>query len=219
MNEHQNFFDNLLNETEKAYLASEIKKENLYYSVCSTPIFINSTLLLGFNWGKSNDEADKPQKKIPIIPFKQIPDLGSFKWTIDFFNKYLPRENLQEFVQSNFCFFRSQKENDISLSDLKLSHPLFESFITYVQPKRIICFSARLKQYFEDNGKLFDCDPKIISSGLKTIYTTKAKIDINDRKISIFFLPHPNYPILGSARHEAWKHCFVNSVTSISNEQ
>ena len=209
MKEHQQYFENLLNETSRAYLASEIKRENLYYSICSTPIFINSTLLLGFNWGKSKGEPDKPQNEIPIIPFSQISNLGSFKRTINLFNRYLPRETLQEFVQSNFCFFRSQKEGDISLSDLKLSHPLFESFITYVQPKRIICFSARLKQYFEDHFKLVDCDPKKIISGLKTIYATKAKININGCNISIYFLPHPNYPITGDARNQAWSHCFM----------
>jgi hypothetical protein len=207
MNEHQEFFERLLNETKKAYQASEIKKDNLYYSVCATPLFKNSTLLLGFNWGAGQNQKYDPQTRMEVRPFTQL-DLGSLKRTFGFFHKYLPDAKLDEFVQSNLCFFRSKKEADISQGDLLLSQGLFESLINYIQPKEVISFSNQLYKYVSSQNKLVDESHINIISGKKTFQSRKAKLDINGQLVPISFLPHPNYPITNMARNDAWKYCF-----------
>ena len=208
MNEHQGFFESILKETEKAYLASEIKSRNLYYSISATPINKNSTLILGFNWGAGQNQPYTAQFEMETKPFTQIPDLGSLKRTVSYFRSYLTSRNPDEFVQSNFCFFRSKKESDLSTSDLKLTQPLFDSFIEYAMPKEVVSFSARLKEYFENQNMLSSMETIPISSGTKKFTSTKAKLNIKNRIVPIYFLPHPNYPITNEARHKAWKHCF-----------
>jgi hypothetical protein len=35
-----------------------------------------------------------------------------------------------------------------------------------------------------------------------------AVLSLKDRRVPIHFLPHPNYPLGGDARRQAWKFCF-----------
>lgn len=207
MKDHQQFFMELLGRTAKAYESSDVKSKNLFYSVCSTPFYQNSTLILGFNWGAGERQDYEPQSKMETKTFTQL-DLGSLKRTLKFFHKYLPNENQDEFVQSNLCFFRSKKEHDINLGDLKLSFPLFDSFVEYLQPKTIVAFSARIKDYFANQNKLTQINEMNISSGKIKLKTTKAILNLRGNTVPIYFLPHPNYPISSEARIEAWEHCF-----------
>ena len=209
MSGHQQFFSDLLRKTELAYEASEIKSRGLFYSVCATPIHLNSTLILGFNWG-GNEQQPQLENEMPSIPFKSIGSLGSMKRTIKYFEKHIPDCDPATIVQSNFCFFRSPKESDISQGDIDLSAPLFESFLQYVCPQRVISFSSRLKEYLYTNNRITKTDSPLIESGRNKFVASKGSLSVNDGSIPIFFLPHPNYPITSVAREMAWEYCFPN---------
>lgn len=208
--DHQQYISELLARTANAYEASEIKSRNLFYSVCATPIYQDSTLVLGFNWGASEGHSYEAQSKMETKPFTQL-DLGSLKRTLKYFYKYLPNENMDEFVQSNFCFFRSKNESDICPSDLDLTQELFESFLEYTRPKKIVSFSMSLRGYLENRKRVASLDVKSIRSGTKVFSSAKALLAINSETVPIYFLPHPNYPITNEARNTAWEHCFGKS--------
>ncbi len=206
-NEHQKFFSELLDRTANAYENSEIKSKKLYYSVCATPLYQNSTLILGFNWGAGKNKINKAQTEMDTNTFTNL-DLGSLKRTLNFFTQYLPDENQDAFVQSNYCFFRSKKEKDISHHDLALTKELFDSLVEYLHPNKVISFSSKLKKYFENKSKLTSINSITIKSGRINFCAAKAILSSKGDTIPILFLPHPNYPITSEARHAAWKHCF-----------
>lgn len=211
MSEHQQFFSDLLIKTKLAYESSEIKAKGFYYSVCATPIHLRSTLILGFNWGGREQKAQLAEN-IPNVQFNLMDTLGSMKRTINYFKKHFSEAdqdgNPANFVQSNFCFFRSPKERDISQHDINLSVPLFEEFLQYVQPLRVISFSSKLKEYFANNNRIIKTDSPLIESGRNKFVASKGMLYVQDKSIPIFFLPHPNYPITRLAREMAWDYCF-----------
>jgi hypothetical protein len=148
--------ESLFDETEVAFNNAPIKKyaaeKNLawHYSISSTRIIPNSTLLIGFNWGAEVDYRYTPQEVIPENTFKDLHnkrELGSFQRVYESLKKYLPVEDIDNCVQTNFCFFRSKNESQITQEDLDLSTPLFLKLIQIVQPKRIIGFSSKLLDY------------------------------------------------------------------------
>lgn len=205
----------LLKKTEEAYQKSDIAKSNpeWKYSISATEIKEGKILLVGFNWGAEVDKNGKNVKynaqTIENIKtnksFKNVySELASFK---KIYNKLLavfPEEkDLDECIQSNFCFFRSRKEDEISFSDLQKTTPIFEEFLTIVKPRIIIGFSSKLRDYFIEN-KLAHLKSKKIPSNKRTLIVAKG--EYNGRPI--YFLPHPNAKIKREAREEAWKFCF-----------
>lgn len=204
-----NIFNELLEKTKDAYERSDIKSFGWYYSISSTPLKKNATLLVGLNWGVSPEGEHEPQPQMPDKPFKEIGDLGSFKRVIPYLDKYLPNDEL---VQSNFCFFRSKKESQLTQKDFELSTPLFNELVETISPTKIIGFSNKLRDYFLKNTELFQGqEPYSISSNKGTLQIIKGTYSVNGKKIPTYFLPHPNYPISSDARDKAWNYCFGGS--------
>lgn len=208
-----NFFNELLAITQEAYNQSSIKNKGWEYSVTATRIMKNKPLIVGFNWGvdsKSMQKGDKheAQKEYPDVCFEDnYKDLGSLKRVIPYFKNYY-RDSLCG-MQTNFCFFRSEKESQISESDLKLSSELFDKYLDYSSPSIIISFSKKLALYLEREGRLTDIHKAEIQSKNKKVQSIVAKFQhSNINLIPFISLPHPNYPILGMARDKAWEFCF-----------
>ena len=208
----------LLQETDVEYRKSTIAKSNpeWTYSISATQIEKDKILLVGFNWGAEIDENGNNVKynsqKIEDINrlstenknFKSIYNkLASFKKVYNQLSLYLPNEDIDNCIQSNFCFFRSRKEDQISHSDLQLSTPLFETFLKIADPQKIIGFSSKLRDYFLEN-KLAELKFQEIKSNKRTIVVAKGTY----KNKPIYFLPHPNAKITGNARKEAWGFCF-----------
>ena len=181
------------------------------YSICSTRIQPNCDVLIGFNWGAANDTNYDAVNKIPEFTFKQLydkKDLGSFYRVYNPLKEYLKDDDIDNCVQTNFCFFRSAKEYQIIKRDLELSIPLFRKFIEIISPKKIIGFSGKLRDYFIDNNLLFSHHEKPIRSNNKTLFVSKGIYQIEQKKIPIYFLPHPNAHYTSESRKEAWQFCF-----------
>lgn len=216
--EHIKFFNNLLKKTDIAFRKSDVynnfKNENWGYSVTATRFDKNKPVVVGFNWGAGNNwkgenKTETIQKEYPLSSFSGLHDeLGSFVRVVNLFKIFLPQANTG--IQTNFCFFRSQHEHQISSNDKQLCAPLFEELIEYLEPSALITFSRTLNNYFEQNGKIIDKQILAIQSKNKTTYASKGSILIKGNKIDYYNLPHPNYPITTEVRLKAWVYCFNN---------
>ncbi len=209
-------FTELLYEIKQVYLLSDVykksKKNQWYYALSATRLAKNTPLILGFNWGVDSKLAEKglcasPQTEYPFTYFDGLYDeLGSFKKVVDKFHDYYT-EGLSG-VQTNYCFFRSPKEDDISAKDIEICEPIFDKLIKYLEPASIITFSKKLHRH------LMNRENQVITEGIpsgdKTVYVSKGTIKINDSSIKYYNLPHPNnwHYNTSESIEKAWGYCF-----------
>jgi hypothetical protein len=207
----------LFTETRTAFEKSLIKKFatdnglNWHYSISSTRLTTENTLIVGFNWGASDNTDYQPQTEIPTENFRDLYDkkwLGSLRRIYEPLKEYFPLENIDNCVQTNFCFFRSKEENQISAYDLELSIPLFQKLLDFIEPRRIIGLSNKLRDYFLNNNLCMQVETLNIPSNSKTLFVAKGIFCLHGRAIPVFFLPHPNSKFTSAARKAAWKFCF-----------
>lgn len=212
---------NLLDESREAFNKSDIRKFaednnfSWFYNICTTRITPNNILIVGFNCAAEKEKTHEPQLELPKESFKDLKDLnwlGSLKRIYNPLMKYLPEENINNCIQTNICFFRSEKEKQISHKDLLLSIPLFNKFIEIVKPKMIIGFSSALRNHFKDKLTISEYEFVNILSGSgktkKIFESAKCKFSVGGKNIPVYFLPHPNYRITKNARVQAWEFCF-----------
>lgn len=180
------------------------------YSLTSTPIYENGLLLIGFNGGAIKGYPYERQDKLPTENFLKQ-DLGSFKRVIPFLKKYFDDETIDKVVQINYCFFRSAKEFEITARDRELCEPIFFKLLALIKPKQVISFSASLRQHLLNRSDIFENKfQKEIQSNRGGITAMVGELKINSNKIPIGFLPHPNYPLNGTARQQVWETVFEN---------
>lgn len=208
-------FLRLLDETRAAFEKSQIRRiaedagKNWRYSVCATRINVDSPLILGFNWGARVGEEYPPQVILPTESFLELPrkDLGSLSRIIPLLHEFLG-EDAARIGQSNFCFFRSKKEDQIREYDLGLCIPLFRELLHAARPSRILSLSTRLRQHLKTIGALSGIEEKAIPLRRGTYTAMRGRVVLDEVSCPILFLPHPNYPMPGAARREAWAFCF-----------
>lgn len=207
------FFNKLLYEVRQAYHLSDVylknKDKKWYYAITATKFSRNKPLIIGFNWGVDNKWIEKgnkytPQCDYPLSNFSGLyDDLGSFKRTIKLFHQYFP--SALSGTQMNYCFFRSERENQITQRDLELCKPIFEKIVNYLNPSCIISFTMKTHFLTSKDSKIKTIE---ISNGKSTLFVSKGKVMINKRLIDFYNLPHPNYPVNSEARTKAWEECF-----------
>jgi hypothetical protein len=211
--------EQLFVDTKIAFENSPIKKyadqngKQWYYSISSTRLNENSNVIIGFNWGAAGNDKYKPQVLVPHENFKDLYDkkwLGSLERIYQPLKLRFPNEDIDQSVQTNFCFFRSKVEGEITDKDLELSTPLFHQLISIIKPKRIIGFSKRLQSYFIENGRCSNLHEASFASNRRTLHTAKGFLKLNGLEVPIYFLPHPNAKFTNVARRNAWDFCFDN---------
>lgn len=214
-------FVELLRATERAFHQSDVKRlaeqkqAQWYYAVCATRIESCRTLVIGFNWGARKGENYTPQDMIPEDNFLDLAEkgwLGSMVRILPFLQRYLDNEVLHSLGQSNYCFFRSESQQQISPRDIDLCKPLFHKFLEIVHPSRILCFSSLLRKHLHDTDSIADIlqsDPIAFKRGNRNsnFIAEKALFRISKESVPILFLPHPNYPMSIMARKRAWQFC------------
>ena len=212
------FFNTLLKKTGKAFSKSDISKHSNNnswgYSVTATMFMKNKPLIVGFNWGVDSKWLNEgnvynEQKEYPLRQFESnYDDLGSFKRVVNYFHRFFPKA--LSGMQSNFCFFRSEKDSQISKNDLNMCKPLFDELLEYSNPSMIISFSSRLRDYFVNNSLLTDPKVKTIDTGNGKLKLIKGNYELSTgKKIKFLYLPHPNYPLKSKYRDEAWEFEFT----------
>jgi hypothetical protein len=210
----------LLRDLADVYPRSRIAAECLkngdewFYSLATTTLRTGGPMVVGFNWGVSKDH--RPQFDIMPADFSKE-DVGSLVRIFPYCREAFGEGFLSNVTQTNYCFFRSKTEGQISNDDLALCEPLFDRLLRIVQPSSILCLSTRLRGYLQRTGKLTDMSalPIAFVRGTRTVtyHVLKARM-INGTPIS--FLPHPNYPMTATARTQAWRFCFPPAATSVS---
>jgi hypothetical protein len=217
--ESVDFYKSLLIKTGEAYQKSDIKnheanKADWAYSVTATRIEKGQPLIIGFNWGadaaweaKGNKFGPQDPDKYPIGFFKEYYDeLGSFKRTIPYFEKYY--DDGIYAMQTNFCFFRSAQENQISQKDIELSKPLFHEYLKFAEPTRLISFSSSLRDYFIEKSYIDNIKTTEINYRKSKILIIKGDYIADGMNIPYVYLPHPNAMIKRVEREKAWEFCF-----------
>lgn len=214
--EMSKLYENLLRKTRQAFERSQIRAyaqrhdHKWFYEVSATPINRGGIWIVGFNWGAKQNENypepnEQPSKNFSELGFSN--ELGSFSRLLRYLTRYFSVGEIETITQTNFCFFRSAKAEEINALDLQLSAPLFIELIEKTCPSTILAFSRRLQQYLADNKMVVNMSEREVISGNRLIRVSKGDFSTNQRRTPIFFLPHPNYPISKQARDEAWKFC------------
>ena len=133
--------------------------------------------------------------------------------TIPFLRNYLSEPELESIGQGNYCFFRSQRDNQISEKDLDLCSPIFDRFLEIALPSKVLSFSGRLWKYLLASGRVKHVTngPSMMFSRGKREFSysaAKATLTVGAEDISVYKLPHPNYPMQSQYRTRAWEFCF-----------
>lgn len=200
-------FEKLTEATDRLFKNSDIYEKSVknhwYWSVTATKFTPGKPLILGFNWGAAKGEKYKPQVEYPTQSFGELEDLGSFKRTIPYFEKYCPEALFG--MMTNYCFFRSPNEKDISYNDLMLNWPLVDRILRYTKPSVIVSFSSRLRDFFIESG-LTGFETKSIPNGHNILKILKTTFGTSG--IPVYYLPHPNSPVTTEAREKCWEYCF-----------
>lgn len=213
-------FRDILEETQKAFDASDIKQRApkeapWHYSICATRITPDRLLILGFNWGAESNEPYQPQDVLPTKSFLEIDnkELGSLGRVKPYLRRYCSAD-LEDVGQSNFCFFRSKHASEISQRDLKLCFEPFSKFIRVAQPKKIIGLSMHLRNHMLKSDMLQSIktptpDLTFDRGGRQVACQVVKGVFLNEGKmVPVYLLPHPNYRIPRQTREAAWIFCF-----------
>lgn len=226
----QTDFDLLVKEIKLAYASSDIKKRyadekglNWHWDVC-TRIIPHSALILGFNPGAKDKECYKPQMEpcnegfLDVCNGRNGHDAGSLSRLLSYLGKYpkfFPQSVIEQMGQANYCFFRSQNAGQISDKDLLLCQPIFRRFLAIARPSMILCVSSRAQGFLVESGmvsaeSLVESPPFIFHKGQTTVeyHSKTGLILLDNKKVPVYFLPHPNYRIPTDVRERAWAFCF-----------
>lgn len=203
----------LLKKLGPIYDASDIKKvckdESLEwgYSLVTSAMERSAPLILGFNWGATQNEKYSNQKFVEKTNF-ETEDVGSLKRIFPFIRNYFGEEYLSKVSQSNYCFFRSKSESQINDSDIKRCRIIFSELIKILEPSAILCFSSQLRKYLIGANQVCDIKEKTIKfeRGSRKIEFIAVRGKFASG-VEIKFLPHPNFPMKRDARLEAWQFC------------
>ena len=135
-------------------------------------------------------------------------DVGSLTRIFPFIRNYFGEEYLSKVSQSNYVFFRSKTESQITPADIERCRPVFIKLIEILEPSAIICLSAKLRKHLLDSNQVSELREKLISfkrgSRLVEFVACRGTFTAD---VDIKFLPHPNFPMTRDARLEAWRFC------------
>lgn len=188
----------------KAWDESDIKKKHpeWAWSLAATQLYTDSLVIVGFNWGAATNEQYEPQVILPDQPWPKQ-DLGSLSRTIPYLRKHFPDVDLDQVVQTNYCFFRSHEESEISSRDLKLCDPICHDLLQALRPRQVLIFSSRLRDRILP--QLTQVKEAEITSGNRKPRAIRAQWTIGGRPIPVGIIPHPNNAITGEAREACWE--------------
>jgi hypothetical protein len=189
--------EDIYKQIEEAFNQSDIKKlaekegKKWYYSLCTNKPKEGQPLLIGLNWGAS-DEDFEPQdiNNLPeTINWSLMGDLKKLK---PYLEEYFPGIDSSTYNQTNYCFFRSKSEDDLNWSDIKLTEAPFEEFISRIKPSIIFGFSAKLRDYLLHNRRILFLEERPINSGTKTYIVYKGFMKLKSWWTHINLIPHPS---------------------------
>lgn len=196
------FFAELLADTDRQFKQSPVYRKQLTlgkqwnYSVCATPISKSNGVLFGINWGGSDNF--QPQTVMPsgqgISEYHFIKQSRQYlenNWGLDIASI--------NFNYANLCFFRTPKENYLSADDYKLSLPLFEKYIRYINPPWILSIGGTNLKILDSFGAL---------KNIEQHFDKQGKFKGHSGQLwdwNIFSVPHPGAHLTREARQTIWE--------------
>lgn len=173
-------------------ILAENENKKWYYSLCTSKPKMGQPLIIGVNWGAGKE--DYLPQNIENLPSKTNWDeMGSLTRIKSYIEKKFSHIiDVNEINQTNYCFFRSEKENQLTKKDIELCEPIFEKFVSMIKPQIIFGFSSKLRKYLFSNKKIYYINKKIIPNDSRNIYIFKGFIKFGDWWTYINLLPHPN---------------------------
>lgn len=196
------FFSELLVDTDRQFKKSPIyqKQSTLgnqwNYAVCATPISKNNGILFGINWGGADNF--QPQTIMPsgqgITEYhfiKKSRQLLEKQWGLDFTSI--------NFNYTNLCFFRTPKERYLSADDYKLSLPLFERYVRYIDPPWLLSIGGTNLKVLGSLGVL---------KNIRQHFDRQGKFRGHSGQLwdwNIFSVPHPSAHLTSEARLTIWE--------------
>ena len=218
--------EKLLLELKSAYKISDIKN-NKYcfennrkwgYSLIESSLEVNQPLIIGFNWGvnkKWDDykqgKAYKNQEEIEKRDVNLREYKGFVQKVLKTGKRHFPKIKFEKASHSNFCFFRSETENQISEKDINLCLPIFLEMIEIVKPNVIFCFSSKAKDFLLNKGFIHNPKTKTIQSTREKGNSYKVVVGLTKAGIPIFCLPHSSSRLKNEVRENAWKFAVENN--------
>lgn len=197
----ESFFAELLADTCRQFQKSPVYQKQLKltrqwnYSVCATPITKGNGVIFGINWGGA--DGFSPQTVMPngenIADYHFIRQSRPFlekHWKVDVSNV--------NFNYTNLCFFRTQKAIDLSVDDFKLSLPLFEKYVHYINPPWLLSIGGKNIKMLDSFGLL---------KNLQRHFDNENKFKGNSAQLwnyNIFSVPHPSAHLTSEARQTIW---------------
>ena len=198
--------DKIYDQIATTYEMSDLRKhtqkfdKEWAFALSETPEFKQSLVLLGFNPKADADETYLAQTHLPT----ETLDKTIWKKAIPFFNEYLSEYPLESIVETYFCPFRSQEEGQISKNDLEAILPVFHSWMKELQPKQILSFSGRLRDFFLLHNMLTAVEDIQLTSGKRNIRVVKGFMKVGRKKVRVAFLPSINTSMSKEVRAEMW---------------
>ena len=201
--EHQ-FFAELLSDTEKQFMQSPVyqkqlkQRKNWNYTVCDTPIQRKKGILFGINWGGDNIQ---PQTQMPTG--ENIVNYTFIKQS----RKYLEQLGLNfsdiNFNYTNLCFFRTPKANLLEEDDFRLSVPLFEKYVRYINPPWLLSIGGKNMKILDKLGLLRD---------IERHYDHHGRFKGHSALLwnwNVFSAPHSQAKMTNKARQTIWDKLIV----------
>lgn len=170
---------------------AEEKGKEWFYSLCTSKPRKGQPLIIGLNWG-AKSEKFQPQDINNLPESIQWNEMGSLSRIKDFLKENFPLLPLENFNQSNLCFFRSKKEKQLTQKDKDLCKNIFEEFIELLKPQIMFGFSAPLRNYLILNNRIEYLNEKILHNGKYRIFLKQGFIKFGNWWTYINLLPHPN---------------------------
>ena len=196
--EHQ-FFAELLSDTEKQFKQSPVYQKQLKqgknwnYAVCATPIQRERGILFGINWG-----GDDNQPQIQIPSGEDIVDYTFVKQNRNNLEKVGLNFTEINFNYTNLCFFRTPKANLLMEDDFRLSLPLFERYVRYINPPWLLSIGEKNIKILNRFKLLREIDPH---------YDHHRKFKGHSALLwnwNVFSAPHSQAKMTNKARQTIW---------------
>lgn len=165
------------------------------YAVCATPISIGNGIIFGINWGGADNFS--PQTVMP--KGNGIADYHFIKQNKQYLEKHW-RLNISNinFNYTNLCFFRTPAEKDLSIDDYKLSLPLFEKYVRYINPPWLLSIGGTNIKVLDSLGLL---------KNIQRHFDNQNKFKGHSAQLwdyNLFSVPHPTARLTTEARQTIW---------------
>lgn len=189
------FFNQFSQKVKNTYHLSDIQNKAYGYSISASHIARNPELLiLGFVWSESmfskNYINGFLSSQTQYVYNYNLEEAYKYQLLIDneFFLDDLIGANYGQY--SNFCYFNCKDRSELTERDINLCIPLFNDYLQFVNPAKILTFSSELVDFLTSINMIEGIDLYTVEDLFgNEIKYGKGFLTLPERKIIICFIP------------------------------